>query len=250
MADDIPHKRVLDVITKIKKVLRRARKFGDPDIMDCIKSWEDRLEEMKLTASKNAPPKANSKLPAPLRKALKELAEASYVAVVLGELAEAAEAMSAEALDRDADDDDDEDVAPYVLDWDTGVEHFQDKTFAQMWHHLGLDDHIPGLNDKQDPNGLLDPWAPNDKEWDVLLQRNKVIPLFPFWHQVVGIAQLMDQVIRGRPTLLMDDVGVGKTLQVVGAIALYAQYFEYFKVNKHFPGAYSTSFQYFIIALR
>lgn len=245
MQDNIPHKRVLDIITKIKKVLRRARRFGDEEMLERIKSWEARLEEMKLTANKSAPPKENSKLPAPLRKALKEMADESYVAVVLGELAEAAEAMSAEAIERD-EDEDEEDVIPYELDWASGVEHFQDKTPKQMWTHLGLEDRIPGLNDMQDPNGLVDPWMP--AAWDRLVEANKVVPLFPFWHQVVGIAQLMNQVIHGRPTLLMDGVGVGKTLQLVGTIALYAQYYEFFKQNKCFPGAYCTSFLFFQLA--
>lgn len=171
------------------------------------------------------------------------MADESYVAVVLGELAEAAEAMSAEAIERDADEDD-EDVLPYEVDWASGVEHFQDKTPEEMWAHLGLEDRIPGLNDQQDPNGLVDPWTAGSA-WNNLVESNKVVPLFPFWHQVVGIAQLMHQVIRGRPTLLMDGVGVGKTLELVGVIALYAQYYEFFKKNKRFPGAYGTSVLFF-----
>lgn len=202
-----------------------------------VKEWGERLEEMKLTASKKAPPKADSKLPPPLRKALKELAEESYVVVVLGELAEAAEAMTSGDGPLD-EDDEDEGVSPYILDWDTGVEHFQSYTPEQLWTHLGLADGVlPGFNTLQDPNGIVDPWQVN--EWKALVEKGKVTPLEPFWHQIVGIAELADRAIAGKPTLLMDEVGVGKTLQVVGLNSVYAQYHDYYKLNKCFPGNYS-----------
>ena len=44
-------------------------------------------------------------------------------------------------------------------------------------------------------------------------------PLAPRWHQLVGIVKIVMQAFKGEPLMLMDEVGVGKTLQLVGAIA-------------------------------
>lgn len=235
----MPHKKVVELIGKIKSILTRSRRFGDKEVVARMEEWSEKLAEMRLTASKNAPLEADSKLPAPLRKALKELASESYVVVVLGELAEAAEALSEEAFERD-DDDYDEMVTPYeVGDWASGVEHFQTWSLEQLWRYLGFRDEILGLNTLQDPNGLVDPW--DEKAWADLVARNKVTDLFPFWHQVVGIAELITRTLDGKPSLLMDDVGVGKTLQIVGLIAVYAHYFETHKRTGKFPGAFGTS---------
>ncbi|KAM5530103.1 hypothetical protein V8D89_016232 [Ganoderma adspersum] len=236
LPDDMPHKKVVELIGKIKNLLTRSRRFGDEAVVDRMEEWSEKLAEMRLTASKNAPLEADSKLPAPLRKALKELASESYVVVVLGELAEAAEALSEEALERD-DDDYNEMVTPYeVGDWASGVERFETWSLEQLWRYLGFRDEILGLNTLQDPNGLVDPW--DERPWADLVARNKVTELFPFWHQVVGIAELITRALNGKPSLLMDDVGVGKTLQIVGLIAVYAHYFETHKRTGKFPGAF------------
>ncbi len=55
---------------------------------------------------------------------------------------------------------------------------------------------------------------------------------------VPGIAELIGRSIDGQPTLLMDDVGVGKTCQVLGLIATYAQYYDYHKKHGRFPGKF------------
>ena len=239
LPDDVPHKRVIELINKIKSALKHGCKFGDKVNSARVAEWEAQLEEMKLIASKTAPPHAaDSKLPAPLRKALKALAEEAVVIVVLGELAEAEESM----LVGDSDDEDDCGASPYdTVDWATGVEFFQNHTPADMWRYLGMPDGvIPGFNLLQDPNGILDPTQ--EKEWSALVQSGGVTELAPFWHQIVGIAQLTHNALKGQPTLLMDEVGVGKTMQVVGFIATYPQYFDFHNRHGKFPGNFSKRF--------
>ena len=75
LPEDLPHKRVVELITKIKNQLVRARKFGDKETVAQVELWEQKLQEMRDIANKTGPPPTDSKLPAPLRKALKEMAK-------------------------------------------------------------------------------------------------------------------------------------------------------------------------------
>ena len=110
------------------------------------------------------------------------------------------------------------------MDWDA------------LWAFLGCEGHIPGFNDIEDPNGTIDPW--NITAWSKFRAQGSPRPLAPQWHQLVGMARMMERVLVGAPVLLMDSVGVGKTMQVVGVICLYNHFRRHFAKYKRFPGAF------------
>ena len=129
-----------------------------------------------------------------------------------------------------------------IDDWETGVEEYQDYNLDQIWAALGLGDSrtLPSFNEVQDDNPdvseRVDPWK---KElWNKFVASGKGAELRPRWHQLVGIVKIMHHVIEGKPLLLMDQVGVGKTLQIVGAITTYALFHRYYQANGKFPGEF------------
>lgn len=121
-------------------------------------------------------------------------------------------------------------------DWESGVEAFQAMSLSEVMQFLGLKEDQPVFyfNDVIDRLGEHDPWVnkePQDPE--------TVIPLRLLWHQAVGIAKMLLQLFEGKPTLLMDSVGLGKTMQVVGVIALLVYFREYKTANGVYPGGFS-----------
>lgn len=99
---------------------------------------------------------------------------------------------------------------------------------------------FPLFNATQDLSGVHDPWVDHDREWFALPHNGD--PLVPRWHQVIGVTKMLDNFFANKPTLLMDDVGLGKTLQVTGFFATLAFYRDHHEKNGCFPGRFSTSF--------
>lgn len=143
------------------------------------------------------------------------------------------------------DDGDDEEVAVPIADfdittWRSGVEQYHDWTPAQMWHNLGLPaKRIPYFNEYEDPDAINDPWS---REFETWLEEQETADeptrreLTPRWHQLVGIFKMIVNMFEKRPVLLMDEVGVGKTLQVIGFIAMRAYLFNYHEEHGTYPG--------------
>ena len=52
------------------------------------------------------------------------------------------------------------------------------------------------------------------------------------WYQLVRTVRALEQVATSEPVLLMDNVGLGKTMQVITIFAMLAFYWAFFKVNK------------------
>lgn len=129
-----------------------------------------------------------------------------------------------------------------IEDWTDGVEEYKFLTKDKLWEMLGLSGKsIPLLNDKQDLCGTYDPWVDTGREWFSIPENGH--PLVPKWHQLVGISKMLDNFFSSKPTLLMDDVGLGKTLQVVGFFAMLALYRDHHEKNGYFPGKFSKCFQ-------
>jgi len=57
---------------------------------------------------------------------------------------------------------------------------------------------------------------------------------------------MLTNVFARKPVLLMDDVGIGKTMQVVGLIAMLVYYHEYHNEHKKFPGHFSMSYCFWV----
>lgn len=161
------------------------------------------------------------------------LADTPTIRFVIDEIAHTLVEMSAQPA---------QEQLPEVMvsfdDWASGVEDLQNKTPAELWDMLGLPGKaLPGFNTVEDPNGVVDPWS---EEWKGFVASRKGVPFGPRWHQLVGMVKLMRHVIRGRPLLLMDEVGVGKTMQIVGMLSLYPVYRQFWLKEGHFPGAFGT----------
>jgi hypothetical protein len=108
----------------------------------------------------------------------------------------------------------------YQVEWEEGVEEFSSHSMENLWSLLGLKmtKTLPDFNDKIDPN-TQNYWS--DFEY-MAANESSLCPLDPRWHQLVGIIKIVLQAFIGEPLILMNKVDVGKTLQLMGAIALIA----------------------------
>jgi hypothetical protein len=128
------------------------------------------------------------------------------------------------------------------IDFGEGVEDFKKSSYADMCDLLGIprDGTIRGLNTLMAANGLsADPWSDGGKNpfFDV---PGNTAPLKPEWHQLVGIAALLQRIFTDYSVLLMDEVGLGKTLQSYGVMALLVDYRRYFAKHGRFPGMFGV----------
>jgi hypothetical protein len=124
------------------------------------------------------------------------------------------------------------------VDWSEGVEDLRHLTTKDLYQQLGYD-ALPFFNEMFDPLGTHDPWISEHMGW--FKDPANGSPLVPRWHQLLGIFKMVKASFAGNPILLMDEVGLGKTLQAVGVIATHAFYREFHTQHKRFPGAFGTS---------
>ncbi|KAH9828935.1 uncharacterized protein C8Q71DRAFT_863615 [Rhodofomes roseus] len=124
--------------------------------------------------------------------------------------------------------------------WNSGVEHYQQCTLDEVWAMLGrgTEKTIPFFNTVEATESGADPWS---VQGILALQDGPTQPLVPHWHQLVGILKMLDNFLAGKPILLVDGVGVGKTMQVVGVICFLAFFHDHFERNGYFPGKYKTT---------
>jgi len=59
---------------------------------------------------------------------------------------------------------------------------------------------------------------------------------------------MLENVFDGKATLLMDGVGLGKTMQAVGTIACLSYYHEYYQQKGDYPGHFGGFRIFFIRA--
>ncbi|KAG2343746.1 hypothetical protein BDR05DRAFT_883628 [Suillus weaverae] len=128
-----------------------------------------------------------------------------------------------------------------LTDWRSGVEEYAECSMDDLWRQLGLEQskQLPFFQTHTDPNGAIVPWSEEGQAWldDTL---NEAPLLAPHWHQLVGILRMVDRALLGEPVMLMDGVGIGKTMQAVGVIACLAHYYDYYKMHNRFPGKFAS----------
>jgi hypothetical protein len=182
-------------------------------------------------------------IPKALREALQFLATGAQIdyltATLQDQLNQADPGSTAQGLspelpwDLDAESD-------IVIDWTEGVDEFKELSSHDIFTLLGLSDEtIPFFNRRQDPYGLHDPWTEEGKEWFDDVQNGDTLTLR--WHQQVGVTKMLMNASAGKPILLMDGVGLGKTIQSTSLIALLAYYCGYYATHGSFPGVLSES---------
>ncbi|GBE89337.1 hypothetical protein SCP_1503450 [Sparassis crispa] len=235
MSEKTPTKKDLRLfLGHIKTLMAKLERYGgDEALVAELAARKATLQAMQEALKKERGDKTRARtLPRAMLKALDSLSTAAEILVMQNELKEVLAACGPN--------DDEEGVAPEVPDgpdveveWEDGVEEFKTMTREELLEALGIPkEGIPGFSKKQSKEGLVDPWS---EEFDKLAPED-LEDLEPRWHQLVGMLKMMLKMINGEPVLLMDSVGVGKTMQAVGVIALRQWYREYYTQHGRFPG--------------
>lgn len=173
-------------------------------------------------------------LPKPIRDALAHLASTSDIQMLGIEIHE--RVLQVEWELADVPELDFEQEPP--VEWEEGVEEFSSKSMDDLWSLLGLQNTkaLPDFNDRIDINAH-NYWTDQEYMTD---NASTLCLLSPRWHQLVGIIKIVVQAFKGEPLMLMDQVGVGKTLQLVGAVVILTFFRNFYHKNKKFPGVFGT----------
>ncbi|PCH35431.1 hypothetical protein WOLCODRAFT_156114 [Wolfiporia cocos MD-104 SS10] len=191
--------------------------------------FEELKEKCKMSMEEIKSGKMSPMLVA-LKKVLKDITDlipimtqykAVEVAKVQGILQQLISDMSPNSEDDNEQVKLDFDVAPDI-EWRTSTEEYEHLTLEQVVVVLGLPDgHIPFLNKKEDPDSC-DPWLKEGK------------------HQHISMLKMMHSALNGKPMLLMDEAGVGKSLQAIMFAMLRVYYHKYYKQYNKFPRAFGN----------
>ncbi|QRW23182.1 Helicase conserved C-terminal domain [Rhizoctonia solani] len=104
---------------------------------------------------------------------------------------------------------------------DIGVLHLKSLSTEALWAQLGL----PGV----DQFPFAEPGTGESAKDMAPLAKTCAVP---FWHQVVGTLRILEGAFTQRvgdcaqPTLLCDNVGLGKTVQIIGVISMIQHYYK------------------------
>lgn len=171
-------------------------------------------------------------LPKPIRDALTHLASTDDVQALALEIHERLLQVLREPADMPEIDFNPEPV----VEWEEGVEEYASTSIDDLWGLLGLHStkQLPDFNPKIDID-MHNYWTDHDY---MAANLDKLRPLSPRWHQLVGILKIVNQGFKGEPLMLMDQVGVGKTLQLIGAIVVLNFFRDFHKKNGKFPGSF------------
>lgn len=126
-----------------------------------------------------------------------------------------------------------------AMDWRESVEGF---TADELWEMLGLTEkRLPFFNSFIDGDGLRDPWDEAYASWFVSGTGDPTLEaLTPRWHQLAAIYGIVCCWFENKSVLLTHEVGVGKMLQVVGAIVILRYFREFYDEHHTFPGVFGT----------
>lgn len=127
--------------------------------------------------------------------------------------------------------------------WTEGTKQYASTSMDDLWTILGLpplSTYFPAFNSHIDPSHEFTHWD-NTKAAKAFFKttgKNGPERVFVRWYQLVGVVRILHQIFKGQNTLLMDQVGLGKTLQAFGVIAMLNYFREYYAKHKDFPGAF------------
>ena len=131
------------------------------------------------------------------------------------------------------------------INWKEGIEEFQKMSRDDLWNVLGLlKGSLPFFNMLEDPSGINDPWTPEGREWFQDGRNGQAIEIR--WHQLIGVLKMLLNAFADKPSLNMDDIGLGKTIQVTMFIVILAYYWDYYTSHGSFPGIFSEYFPPFV----
>lgn len=116
------------------------------------------------------------------------------------------------------------------IDWSEGVEHLRAKTPEDLYKMLGLEKHtIPFFREEIETE-------PAGEEGELESTATATEGLELRWHQLVGLTKMVERAMKSEPVLLMDDVGLGKTIQVLALFAMLAYYRSIYAATGKYPG--------------
>lgn len=135
-------------------------------------------------------------------------------------------------------------VPPQVVfegwDLDKELEPWQGKSMDELWTVLGLREtkHIVGMAKYRDPELEYNSWKTTQfTHWwdDPAIPAERKSPLEPNYHQLVGVIKCVQWLTSGRGGLIADEVGVGKTGQVIMSLLMYFQLLQAQQANIPLP---------------
>ena len=128
------------------------------------------------------------------------------------------------------------------LDWEEGMEDFQHYSADYIWTLFAREPHhLPFFNAFIDRTGLHNPWD-HPAFFRNVTNNPRISPLTPRWYQLMGILKGLDLAFSGKPLLLMDGVGFGKTLQLAGIFVMLKWFRDYYAQYGDFPGDFGEFF--------
>lgn len=180
---------------------------------------------------------AQKELPKALRDALANLAKGDRVREVDEAIQAALETLSPEGLDTVEIP---EGPTVDLSEWREGVEDLRALSEDQLWEQLGFPNKaLPFFQEWTDPDAMIESWTDAGEKWLQTADGGRE-RLVPRWHQLVGILRMLQRGFDRQPVLVMDGVGIGKTLQAIGLIACLAFYRNHFEKHGHFPGIFGA----------
>ncbi|KAG2738555.1 hypothetical protein P692DRAFT_201730973 [Suillus brevipes Sb2] len=226
----------LKSVESLTKILTR---YEDKESLKNLAEQRETLSDVLHSLGIDHKGQNQLRLPKPLRDALRFLASEKDISLLAASIQEqltfcdpdAETADSVPEFNPDGED-------PWDFEWSEGVEEFQNMSEEDLWTILGIpEQRLPFFNALQDPYGNHDPWTDKGEEW----LKGSGEPLLLRWHQLVGVAKMVQNAFSGTPILLMDEVGLGKTIQIIALIAILAFYREYYATHNCFPGKIGKS---------
>ncbi|KAF8422282.1 P-loop containing nucleoside triphosphate hydrolase protein [Boletus edulis BED1] len=224
-------------LRELRHLLLLLSRYNDDDSKKLVSGYVADLEAMLATLMKDASIGDPWKIPKPIQDALRALASREDVEAIAGQIKVSLEnvQMSAnpEPLELELDDNVD------LKGWKEGVEELSKVSEESLWTMLGFPEKkLPFMQKWTDSGATIDPWSAEGQAW-LEDERSDRLPLKPRWHQLVGIYRMLERAFEGKPVLLMDGVGLGKTLQVLGTIACLTFYRNHYSSHKKFPGQFA-----------
>jgi hypothetical protein len=126
------------------------------------------------------------------------------------------------------------------LKWDTGTEQFDNLFEDQLLELFGAldiyDEKLCFLAPRIDIDNRADPWdtkAYTEVHGESLHLKH---------HQLTAIIKHIDNAFKGKPILLMDTVGLGKTLTIAATWCVLRAFQAWYEEFQDYPGRWSKSF--------
>jgi len=148
---------------------------------------------------------------------------------------------------EDRAEEDDEELQPFAETYlealRLGAEEFSNVGGAEARRQLGLTatQPFPHMAERIGTNHDLHSYSDMhgrlflETEGDPVKENTDVVFLD---HQIIAALFAIDRAMAGRPIMIFDEVGVGKTIEALLVFATLAWYRQYFEDHGEFPGAF------------